>query len=593
MVDVKDEQQTLVIQRGLTLHGRVVHEGAGLAGVRVRVSQVHEAGLPMYDAVIVTDAIGAFVTERIHSFSGEPGFTPTAFVRIEDDAWQSARYIVNEEAGGRLPDVDVRAEPKDESRPIQTRVVGVSQEEEPGPADVPGGNSAVHVTSPVATDLPADWLANSGGIELRGYADRTANVRRKGWLDDSRTCLFDHLPAGKYVITCLTVASPNFVPAIVEMQENEVLEHPLALGPCSLKVALSPRSALLDSMQFTLQGRGVQISPWGFNAHPSVEPDGGLLFTGLTPGNYELSGSAHRSLGVRKSLTLDEGLTEIAIEVPTGSIHGDVGSLHPTTDYERRAVSLSRAGGAGEEQIRELLDVDAEGRFGCEMLPFGTYEIHAEDADGGLCTSRITLDANSPSSEVHLSRREGRAKIAGKIRFPDSFVTKRSAPSGLSIDLVPIEDGQVVFDMRRRGDLYVREGTYSFEGVAAGRYGLLVTAPSGTATTWSASFDVAGEDSLEGPALEVSLGRSVKFQPSTPGSGEITSWSLQMPGGESLPSAAFQRRRSFDETLWYEPLTLAAGRYAIVLRGRDGRDVSQAFVVEDGQDPVLITVPVP
>jgi protocatechuate 3,4-dioxygenase beta subunit len=307
------------------------------------------------------------------------------------------------------------------------------------------------------------------------------SARPRGETDFEGRFGFKGLSAGEYDVT---VSKPGYTRSI----SNGVKAGE---GAAALEVVLSPGASIAGRL---VQPNGQPVTGYSVTARPSsagsssamilgprannfaqVDPDGGFLLEGLTPGTaYDLSiFGAGEFRGDPKKKGVVAPAADVEIEVPSrGRIAGrvlDAASGAPVTDFEasytpaRSGGIVIRMGPAGENDRRTPFS-SPEGAFSFEDVPPGNFDVtvwaktYQEARTGGVAV----VAGETRNIEVKAARGlviRGRVVDAKSGRgVQDASVSARAGGSG----------GAFMFNLGENGGGVITDADGRFEIVDQG-----------------------------------------------------------------------------------------------------------------------------
>jgi Carboxypeptidase regulatory-like domain len=565
-------EQTLTINRGRTLHGRVLHDDHPMPGVSLTAGYAESHRL-MLDWHGRTDADGLFTVARIPPISAEErSEVPAVYLSVEDSAWYGDRVKVYQSADGVLPDTTIEVNPgrKPMESPLDSMNIGK-------PDEAPGGTVRVNLPGLIGEPMVS--------IGVRMQKATTAIVA------------FTNVPAGRYHVMVFSGISGDAAraPKIVNVVAGKTVDVAMNPGPCELR----------GNVRSGGQPVGGPDEYVGWFAYPpgilgiyqgsaQVRPNGTYSVDGLMPGDYELVVQGSTSM-VNTFITHvgTVGPTICDLNLPTGRIDGqliDVAQRPQNPDESAlvRQLGTIQVWPRGfppripSDRMCEL-NPKPDGTFTVEHLEPGWYTVVGYGLEG-----TVNIDHAGAVATAILRPAEKTGEIAGTItgRLPPSTTDPFSH---ISVIAFPKDELGYNFHAGAHQTTFdPKSGKYRLRDLSAGIYGIVtmgeMRGAKSTAFTWIPDIEVRAGLSCNLP-ITVSEGRPVDvitadrrmLYQSIP---TCTGWRLQMSSGDWIDNKILQGE-----------LCLPLGRYTIEAQyGPGGAIVSQQFTVERGEGTQKIDV---
>jgi beta-lactamase regulating signal transducer with metallopeptidase domain/uncharacterized GH25 family protein len=572
------QDATLTIDKGLTLRGRVVHDGGKpLAGVAVRVG-INEAHRPMVDWTGATDADGRFEAPHIPPRRADRWQRVMSVgASIEHAEWYADYYSVYQTGPRELPDLTIEARRKEPNKEPQPGHVDVGKSAPPKRPGQEGPTGTVTVSLPDGAGDTTVFLTSLADVE-RPYSEMLSGGKMK----------FKDVPAGRYVASAL--ADRALPPKTIDVAEGQTATVSLEPGPC--KVSGVVRAGGKPVGGGWLSWAATPRLPRAvFQGNVQVGPDGRFAIDGLTRDTYQLTHATATSFPNEFSLKLDQDDATFDIDLPPNRIEGTLVGRTPNPKEPDGVGSIQVRPRAFPPTVspRTGFFVEAEpgGRFVIEHVPPGRYTIWGY----GLAT---TVDVPRPDSVVAATLRppdktgEIAGVLKGRVPAPDS----REWDS-LYVTAFPKDDlGYNLLDWNAQvHEFDRRSGAFRIRGLRPGTYGVLVSGAGldfHVPVVWLPEVTVREGLSRELP-IEVPEGRHVDIllddRRALDRSATVTptGWRVRMPSGDWLDGSVLQGSSP----------SLPLGDYVIEAHYGTRGTVTQKFTVERGEGEQKVTVTPP
>jgi len=565
-------EQTLTINRGLTLHGRVVHDGHPMPGVNL-VAGYAESHRTMRDWHGKTDPEGRFEVIRIPPVRAEwRSEAPATSVSVKDSAWYADGVEVYQTVDGVLPDLTIEVKPQERGKQPAPGVTSIGK-----PGEPPGGT--VRVTLPGMVGEP------------------TVNIGMQMRKASATTVVFTDVPVGRHLIFTWsgTTGDAARPPKDVDVVAGKTVDVTMNPGSCELhgnvRSGGQPVGGPGEYVGWFAYPPGIQGI---YQGSVQVRPNGTYSVDGLTPGDYELVVQGSTSMvNTFMAHVGPVGPSVYDLNLPTGRIDGQLIGVAQRPQNPDEAALVRQLGTIQvwprgfppripSDRIC-MFNPKPDGRFTVEHLEPGWYTVVGYDLD-----DTVKIDRAGAVATVTLRRAEKTGEIAGTI-------TGRLPPSAgepfhkIYVTAFPKDELGYDFCVRaHQTELNSQSGRYRLGDVPVGTYGILVTGgPSvaaSTACTWIPDVEVRAGLSRELP-ITLPEGRTVEvltadwrsLDRSVP---TCTGWRLQMPSGDWL-----------DGKILMGEVSLPLGRYTIEAQyGPGGAILSQQFTVELGEGTQKVNV---
>jgi RNA polymerase sigma factor (sigma-70 family) len=556
-----DAQQSLRISRGLTLRGRVVHDGQGVAGVAL-VAGYSEAIRPMLDWRGKSGPDGRFEITNIPIRPREEWpDVPATGISVADRAWYGDRVDVYQTTEASLPNVTIEVNPREPGNTPEVGRVDVGKRDEPL-------QGTVRVTLPGLVGQPM--------VSVQ-YQTKPATTN---------PVVFNGIPAGRARVMVFTGTSGDAArrPKIIQVGAGQTTDVVMEPGPCRLQGTVRSGGAVI--------GEAGQYVSWfayppgllgTYQGCTLVKPDGSYSIDGLTPGDYQVVYQSSDSMvNSFVSHLPAAGSTVLDLDLPAGKINGRMIGVTPTP---------SRIPGIGTIQVWPLgfpprippntgcmVSPDATGRFTVEHLQPGWYSV-----TGYGLHDTVDIDREGAVVMATLKPPENTGEIAGAIDglLPAS-IEGPLGESDINVLAFPKEhEGYNFYVFDYRGPVDAKSRTYHIRNLPAGTYGVLVmgelAVASSTPLAWIPDVEVRPGMSRQLPITMVErrtvdvipVDRQKTGQPIPTCAG----WRLLMPTGDWLSGRMLTGG-----------LCLPLGQYTIEAQyGLGGAIVSQQFTIIRGE----------
>ncbi|HUU96052.1 MAG TPA: carboxypeptidase regulatory-like domain-containing protein [Phycisphaerae bacterium] len=610
-VDVTDAETRVTIKKGLTLRGRVTHDGEPLAGVSVTINAINLSHRPLGHWQVRTDAGGEFTIEHVVGWSADIvvlGSVTVASVFVDDPEWNSPVYQVSQIDEQTLPFVEIEARPG--AADLNTREVKKVGKADPALraelSELPSGEAEIEVRlepAPTSGRAPEVCLSRLTQ-EDKGRLHLGESPGPEG------VVAFVKLPAGKYRVRMDNYEPPNYAPQDVAVAEGQHAQVVLHKGPAKLSGVLR-----CNGERLTLSDRE-RSAVWC--EVPSPDPRIGTgRYTGLLreDGSYEIDGLAYGHYLVTVSLSsswphtfaidIREPETRRDVDLPSACITGKVlVDLPPRPAEAPRGpymLTVTRRH-AWDTASANAWRLDENQAFRIDHVPLGVYRISFTAWIETRGAQPIRLDGvarlSSPGEHVHVElhpKEQQTGWIAGTItlKAPDA-ARALSERDRVVVGAYPkIDEG---YDTRGRGNyVFKAEGmTYRLTDVPAGTYGVLASFRATRAIVWIPDVEVRA-GLVRTLDITIPQGREVRILPGYQGEppSALFHWRLRMPTGDWLPFGSIVGSHGQRVSAPRSSFVLAYGEYVVDAHFGEGRRARQAFTVTPGDGVQEIVVPIP
>jgi hypothetical protein len=604
------DEVALIIQRGLTLHGRVTAYGEAVAGVRIQTVTSSLSSRPIGEWQVQTDADGRFELRGISTVLSRAkgsNIYPLVTLSVDDSRWLSPRYQVFDEGQSELPAVEIQTTPRSAvDEPSNAPTIAVNR------AWSTGGGTA---TLSVSLGVPAR-LANGNPREVWLTGPAGSDDLRRVPVDDRGNVAFDRLVAGEYSVWTPPVeppAVPQFALTIGDGEERQV-----TLGPGPARV----HGTITCGGQPVTHG-AIDVNVWEPTASAgflqgcgTVNPDGTWEASGLPFGRYRITydtaGSGH-SVPNYFVVNATEPDTRLDLVLPQTRI--DVilhGREYKPADFDRLAAEFrdhnyftyAYPGGCAPKggNTGGIISV-GDGQPFVEHLPPGRWTLFTgagRDGQEGRLVARVVLDSDTSHISAELKPSNGgTGTIQGALLGVDPV---RLSGGGQAVQLYAFPREAAGLDVSTwYGDAHTNGATFILTGLPAGHYGVLI-GPADSIEYMSGKVETPLPYCFV-PDVAVADGQSVVHDVVVPplrnvllefkddqGNKLMATWRIDLGSGDWLPYHLFVGSEPRGIIAIPSAFPLAAGEYRLEVTFRGEAPQVRTITVEAGSGVQTIEI---
>lgn len=580
-VDRDEQDVVLKIDKGLTLHGRVVHDGKPVAGVNLHAG-IAEAHRSMLDWKGESDANGEFEVPHVRAlpFGEREGCVLSFGLGVDDPQWKSAYYNVYQTGKRELPPVTVEVYPSNKEKDARLGAIDVGKK---NTLDAAGRNQAA--TRGTITARLSSVPKGSVMVFLTSLAPGE-NVYSTFQAAAQGRTVFESVSPGRYMVSVGITGDESdgnaWPPKAVELEKGQKLEVTLEPGPGRLRgVVRSAGKPVTGGWLCWFAAPPIRRAV--FQGGTQIASDGSYSFSGFSEGTYQLVYQAPNSMtNWFEDIAVSKGQMAHDIELPASRIEGKLVGLTPKKNPNRPIGEIFvRPSGIPPMLANSgvFVDADADGRFAVEHLKPGRYLV-----SGYGCATTVTVERADSVVSVTLQKPEKTGEIAGTV---SGNIPSTSMDGSDSIQLTAFpknENGYEFGEWTYSTTCNPNTGGYGLRNLPPGVYGIWVTQVgpmSAMPRVWISNVEVRQGLSRDVQIVlpdgrRVSVSVQDRTHPDLPVV-QCMGWRVRMPSGDWLDKTVLLG--SAPEGQFALPL----GEYVFEVEYRGRGKVTKKVVLERGE----------